>query len=314
MSASADCGSTGLIHAHGAKHGPKLVASLAITLTFVLVEALAGVSSGSLALLADAGHNASDALALGLAAYAVWIARKPADHRKTYGYHRVAILTALFNAASLVGVAALILFEAVEALGHPRTISSGLMIWVAAASVLINTVIAWMLKDGAHDNLNMRAAFIHMVGDAASAAAVVVAGFIIRTTGWVLADTLASLLIGMFIVYTAWGVVKAAVDILLEAAPADIDVEALASAMEREPLVQHVHDMHVWVVGDGMRYMSCHVELPEGATIMDSTAVVEALSTLLASDFNIGHATIQTELAGTCHDGQTVRTRLCKED
>lgn len=180
------CHHHGLVHVHGSTQGPRLALSLLVTLSFVIGEAVAGYRANSLALLSDAGHNASDALALGLAAYAIWVAKKPANKKNTYGYHRVAILTALFNAVSLVAISFVIFAEAWRLFLKPESVGGDLMIRVALVSVFMNTVIAWALQDGAKDSLNVRAAFIHMVGDAASAAAVVVAGFIVKQTGWVL--------------------------------------------------------------------------------------------------------------------------------
>lgn len=167
-------------HSHGPKSGTRLWLSLIVTLVFVVGEAFAGWVSHSLALLSDAGHNLSDALALGLAAYAVWVAKRPATPRHTYGFHRVAILTALFNAATLVAIALFIGVEAVTRFHHPEPIVGTLMIWVAAVAVLMNTVIAAALSGDAKNNLNSRAAFVHMAGDAISSLAVVVAGVIVH--------------------------------------------------------------------------------------------------------------------------------------
>ena len=290
----------GIGHVHGSTHGPRLVASLVLTIIFVIGEGIAGFRANSLALMSDAGHNASDALALGLAAYAIWAARKPANKRKTCGYHRVAILTALFNAVSLVVIAAVIFVEAGHLFLRPEPVQGNLMVWVALVSVFMNTVIAWALSAGAKESLNMRAAFVHMAGDALSAVAVVIAGLVVKQTGWLYADPLVSVLIGLFILYTAWGIVKEATNILLEASPKGLDVDRMVEAMKGVPSVCSVHDVHVWTVSDGMHYLSCHVELAENSNIQDSTKVIQELSELLAHEFDISHATIQTELEGTC--------------
>ncbi len=168
---------------------------LIITTLFVMGEAFAGYVSHSLALLSDAGHNFSDAFALGLAAYAIWIARRPSSAAKTYGYHRASILTALFNAATLLVIAVVILVEAYSLFRHPEPVHGELMMWVAGASVLMNTVIAALLRGGAGHSLNMRAAYIHMAGDALSAVGVLLAGWIVKSTGWVYADPAVSVLI-----------------------------------------------------------------------------------------------------------------------
>lgn len=290
----------GVGHVHGSTHGPRLIASLVVTIAFVIGEGIAGVHANSLALMSDAGHNASDALALGLAAYAIWVARKPANKKKTYGYHRVAILTALFNAVSLVVIAAVIFVEAGHLFLKPEPSQGNLMVWVALVSVFMNTVIAWELSGGAKESLNMRAAFVHMAGDALSAVAVVVAGLIVKQTGWMYADPVVSVLIGLFILYTAWGIVRDATNILLEASPKGLDVEGMVEAMKQVGSVCAVHDVHVWTVSDGMHYLSCHVELKEDSTIHDSTTVTQELSELLRHEFDISHATIQTEVEGRC--------------
>src|SRR5579884_4286823 len=209
---SGDCSPGGLYHVHGPLQGPMLWVSLAITLGFVAVEAVTGHFARSLALLSDAGHNFTDALALALAAYAVWVARKPANARKTFGYHRVAILTALFNSAVLILVALAILAEAWVRLRHPAGVNSTLMLWVAGAAVVMNTVVAWLLHGSAKNNLNVRAAFVHMAGDALSALAVLIAAIVVHTTRCPFADPLVSALIALFILYSSWGIVREASD------------------------------------------------------------------------------------------------------
>ena len=301
----------GLGHVHGSTHGPQLVASLLVTILFVIGEAIAGSRANSLALLSDAGHNASDALALGLAAYAIWVAKKPASSRNTFGFHRVAILTALFNAVSLVVISVIILIEAWKLFVKPEPVVGNLMIWVALISVFMNTVIAWALQGGAKNSINVRAAFIHMIGDAASAAAVVVAGFIVKQTGWVYADPVVAVLIAVFILYTAWGIVSEATNILLEGTPKGLDVNKMVAAMQAVGPVLSVHDIHVWTVSDGMHFLSCHVELAAGSTIENSSSVVRDLCELLAHDFDISHATIQTEIEGMCHKEGSERPIFC---
>ena len=236
------------MHVHGATEGPMLWVSLGVTLLFVGGEATAGFASHSLALLSDAGHNFSDAFALGLAAWAIWIARRPASTAKTFGYHRAAVLTALFNASTLIVIGLAIAVEAIQVFQHPRPIESGLMMAVAGVSVVMNTVIATLLARAAKHSLNMRAAFVHMMGDALSAVAVLVAGFVVYKTGWEYADPLVSLLIAAFILYSSWGIVREATDILLESAPKGLDVGAMIAAMGAVPTVQSVHDVHVWTV------------------------------------------------------------------
>ncbi len=300
-------------HTHGATSGRGLWLSLGMTGAFVAAEAYFGHRAHSLALISDAGHNVSDALALGLAAYAVWVARRPASPGKTFGYHRVAILTALANAAALVVIALGILVGAFAAFEHPQPVQGTLMIWVAAFGVLMNTVIAKQLQGDSKHSLNARAAYVHMAGDALSSLGVVLAGFLIKATGWTFADPLVSLLIAGFILYSSWGIIGEATNILMEGTPKGMEVEALAAAIKSTPPVLDVHDMHVWTVSDGLHFLSCHVVLPSDCTVSESQSIVAVLNERLHDDFGIGHATIQTETVGseTCrHDADALLCAL----
>lgn len=287
-------------HAHGPKSGTRLWLSLIVTLIFVAGEACAGMVSHSLALLSDAGHNLSDALALGLAAYAVYVARKPATATHTYGYHRVAILTALFNAVTLVVIAIFIGVEAVRRFTHPEPVTGSLMIWVAAIAVLMNTVIAVALSGDAKESLNSRAAFIHMAGDAISSFAVVIAGVILHYTHWLYADPVVSILIAAFILYSAVGIVREATDILMECTPKDLDVDNLIAGIKAVRPICDVHDLHIWQVGDGLNFLSCHVALPATCSLKECAAIVQTVNQKLHDDFKIEHATIQMEIEGVC--------------
>lgn len=285
-------------HAGNISEG-RLKLALALTLGFVAAEAFFAVRSNSLALLSDAGHNFTDALALMLSWYAIWIARKPATSGKTYGYHRVGILTALFNAVTLLGIAVFIFAEAFQLFLHPAHVDSLPMIVTAAFAVLINTVIAVWLHGASHNSLNMRGAFLHMLGDALSAAGVVVAGILIRLTGWAYIDPIVSVLIGIFIVYSSWGMVSETIHVLLEGTPRGLDMPKLVASMVSVPGVEGVHDLHVWTIGDGVNALSCHLRIAESESAR-STHIVQALKSMLAMDYQMTHSTIETECAG-CH-------------
>ncbi|SDF81469.1 cation diffusion facilitator family transporter [Terriglobus roseus] len=287
-------------HVHGPTSGKRLWVSLAVTLAFCAGEAIAGWVSHSLALLSDAGHNVSDAVALGLAAYAVVAIKRPAAGRHTYGHIRVSTLTALFNSSTLVLIALWIAIEAVGRFRNPEPIEGNLMIWVAAISVLMNTVIAVALAGDAKHSLNSRAAFIHMAGDALSAAAVVIAGIVVRYTGWLYADPIVSLMIAVFIFWSAIGIVREASDVLMEKAPPHLDPETLAARIGEIEPVCSVHDVHVWTVGEGRNLLSCHVALPANHTLLETTAIVSRIEKMLHDDFGIEHATIQPEEDGLC--------------
>lgn len=285
-------------HVHGATSGRLLWISLGVTVAFVGGEIAFGLRAHSLALLSDAGHNTSDALALGMAAYAIWVSRRPASIGKTFGYHRVAILTALANSSALVFIGVAILAEALYSLRHPHPVAGGLMAGVGLVAVLMNTVIAYWLSGERHNSLNARAAFVHMAGDALSSAAVLAAGLIVKFTNCTLADPIVSILIALFILRSSWEIIVDATNVLMEGTPKNLDVNALVESMRRTPPVVDVHDLHVWTVGDGIHFLSCHVVLPDGATMAENAAVIAALNDRLLHDFQIGHATIQTEMAG----------------
>jgi len=292
--------SHGLMHTHGPLQGPVMWISLVLTLSFVIFEAGAGWYAKSLALMSDAGHNFSDAFAVGLAAYAVWVGRRPANARKTFGYHRVAILTALINAGALIVIAIGIMVEAFDRFRHPVPINDTIMLIVAAVAVVMHAVVAALLHRGSHDNLNVKAVYIHMAGDALSGLAVIAAALVYRYTRWMEVDAIVSGLIGVFILWSSWGIVREATDILLDAAPKGLDLDAILDAIREVKHVIGVHDVHVWAVSDGMNYLSCHVEVDSVRTMDEIDAILFAINTLLDNRFGIKHPTIQTERVGSC--------------
>ncbi|GGH00925.1 cation transporter [Silvibacterium dinghuense] len=274
--------------------------SLAVTLSFCTFEAIAGKASHSLALVSDAGHNLSDALALGLAAYALHSMSRPAKGRHTYGFQRISALTALFNASALIVIAILIGLGALERFQHPQPLAGNIMIWVALISVLMNTLIAVALAGDAKNSLNSRAAMIHMAGDAISAAGVVAAGIVVRYTGWGYADAVVSLLIAAFIAWSGVGVLREAGDILMEKAPRHLDPAELAATIREIPSVCNVHDLHVWTVGEGRSFLSCHVAFAAGTSLDACSSVINNIAGQLRKSFSIDHATIQPEIVGAC--------------
>ncbi len=283
-------------HSHGST-GARLGLSVALTTAFVVGEGIAGCFANSLALLSDAGHNFADALALLFSWYALHMARRPADARRTFGYHRVGVLAALANAASLVVLALFIFWEAAQRLASPPPVQPGLMIGVALAAVVVNGVISlWLHREAKHD-LNIRSAYLHMLGDAASALGVVAAGAVTWLSGWSAADPVASFLIGGLILWSSWGILREAVDVLLEAAPRGLDVAALAKALKELPGVHNVHDLHVWTVASGVTACSCHLVVPK-QTVLCGQQVLRAAAELMSERFGLAHTTIQVEVEG----------------
>lgn len=285
-------------HAAGVNEA-RLKLSLVLTLGFVLAETAAALRANSLALLSDAGHNFTDAFALLLSWYAIRVARKPATEGKTYGYHRVGILTALFNAVTLITIAVLIAAEAIHLLQHPYPVQSGLMIGIAIAAMVLNSLIAVWLHAGSQSSLNVRSAFVHMLGDALASAGVAVAGLVIYLTGWTIADPLVSLLIAGFIAYSSVGIVKDAVNVLLEGSPRGLDMKTLVAAVRSVRGVEDVHDLHVWTIGDGMNALSCHLRVAE-SDVSRAGDVVREVKEMLAGQYAMRHTTIETECCG-CH-------------
>lgn len=286
------------VHQHGnSATGQRLVLSIAITLTFVIAEGLAGYFSHSLALVSDAGHNFADALALLFAWYGVWIARRPSTQRHTFGYHRVGILAALVNAVSLVVIALLIFREAAGRLGNPETVHSGPMIGLAVIAIVMNTAISLWLRGDAQRDLNVRSAYLHMVGDAISAVGVVIAGVVIALTGMSLADSIISILIGVLILWSSWGILQESVNVLLESIPKGMDIYSVQQTIVNVPGVLAVHDLHVWTIGSGIIACSCHITVGE-QSISSGQDVLRLLNQELKARFGISHSTIQVEVEG----------------
>jgi cobalt-zinc-cadmium efflux system protein len=280
--------------------GKTLIAAVSVTAAFVVLETYAGFYGNSLALLSDAAHNFSDVLALAFAGYAFWIAKRPADAKKTFGYHRVAILTALFNASTLILFSVAILTDAVQRLHHPVPSDPGIMLVVSMIAVILNGAVALSLHRSAQSDLNSRAAYIHMAGDAACALAVVVASLIYRYCRFDSIDSIVSILIAIFIFFSSWGIVKEATDILLESTPKGVNIDELVAAMSEAPYVRSVHDLHVWTMSDGFYCLSCHVEVDQSCTMEQVEETTVTLNNTLSSLFGIEHATIQTERTGAC--------------
>jgi cobalt-zinc-cadmium efflux system protein len=263
----------------------------------VVGETIAGYFAHSLALLSDAGHNFSDALALVFSWYGIWMAQKPSTAKRTFGHHRVGILAALVNSVSLVVIALLIFWEAIFRLRHPEPVHSTPMIIVALVAVLMNTLISLWLRNAARRDLNIRSAYLHMLGDAVSAAGVVAAGVIVALTGASFADPLVSILIGVLILWSSWSILKESVNVLLEGIPKGLNMEAVELAISGVAGVEAVHDLHVWTVGSGIIACSCHITVEE-QSVRSGQNVLRAVADELEHDFGITHTTIQVEAEG----------------
>ena len=278
-----------------------MAAAVAVTLAFVVAEALAGWFGNSLALLSDAGHNLTDAAALGLSWYALRMADKPSHHGMTFGYHRVGVFAALANAVSLVIIALVIGFEAIERLRDPEPASGRLMVVVALTAIVVNVWISVRLHRGAKHDMNIRSAYLHMVGDAVSALGVVLAGVLVLITQSTLADPVVSLMIAALILYSSYDVLRESTTVLLEGTPTSMDMPGVIAAIKGVTGVLDVHDLHVWMVGPGVIACSCHILVAE-QSVREGQQVLRAVAHSLEHEFRITHTTIQVEVEGCAAD------------
>jgi cobalt-zinc-cadmium efflux system protein len=284
------------VHAHGAG-GPTRVLklSLAVTLAYIALLVVTGIRAHSLALLSEAGHNLSDFLALLLSLVAVYFQGRPANSSKTYGYQRAGVLAALVNAASLVAVSFFILYEAFRRLQHPEHVQAGLMMWVAAAGVVMNGAIALLLYRSGGD-VNIRSALLHEVGDTLSTAAVIVGGWAILVTQNYWIDSVLSVGIGVLILWSGFGIVRETLNILLEGTPRGMKLERVEAAIRLIAGVNDVHDLHVWSIGSETRALSCHISIADIPPSV-SERILRDVKECLHHDFRIDHTTIQFEHA-----------------
>ena len=288
------------VHSHA--HTPNVNArrmlwALGITLAFVLFEIAAGVYANSLALLTDAAHNVTDVIALALSWYALRVALRPANADKTFGYHRVGIIVALLNGLTLVLMSLFILYEAIERLMNPLPVQDAILIVVALIAFFVNAGTAMLVLRGSETDLNQRSAFLHLAGDAVATLGAFLAGIGIWLTGWDWLDPLASIFIAVLILWNVKGIVRKALDILLEATPRDVDVNALVQAMQNVRGVRGVHDLHVWSIAQNLRALSAHI-LTDDMPISQGARVQRDLNDILHAQYGIAHATLQLECSG----------------
>lgn len=280
-------------HSHGANSARALRYSVVATLLYVVLTLVAGIRAHSLALLSEAGHNVTDLLALLLSWVAVFIQMRPPNATKTFGYHRAGVLAAFLNALTLVGVALYIFYEAIHRLQAPVQVQASLMIWVAAVGVVMNGAIAWALIRSSQD-VNIRSAFIHQLGDTLSTAAVIVGGWVILWTGLTWVDPVLSIGIGFLILLSSWGIIRETLNILLEGTPRGVSMEKLVASISAVEGVNDVHDVHVWSIGSDTHALSCHISIAD-IPPSESEAILRSVKEILAARFHIHHTTIQFE-------------------
>jgi cobalt-zinc-cadmium efflux system protein len=289
------------VHAHDHDHGEggsqraraALTIGAAATLAYVALAFVMGLRAHSLALISEAGHNLTDFLALLLTWLGVVLQAKPPTASKTYGYQRAGVLAALANVVSLFVITVLIVMQAVERLRHPRAAEPGPMLWVAGIGLVMNTGIAWMLERGRGD-VNIRAAFLHMMGDALATGLVLIGALVIVRTGWMAVDPVLSLAIAALIVISGWGVLRETLNILLEGAPAGMKSDAVAADLAEVEGVQAIHDLHIWSLGSQAHALSAHVRIADIPPSM-SEAIRQRMCAMLEERYHIRHATLQFE-------------------
>jgi len=267
--------------------------AFAMTATLLVVEVVGGFMSNSIALLADAGHMLTDVAALALSLFVAWFSTQPVTTRKSFGYLRWEILAAFLNGSALLLISAAIIVESIMRLRTPEPVVGGLMLWVAAAGLIINVISAFVLHRGSQDNLNVRGAYLHVLGDLLGSVGTVGAAIVIRYTGWLFADPIASFLTTALIMRGAWTLVRESVDILLEGVPKHIDLEQVRIQLEAIPGIESVHDLHVWSVNPRMVAMSAHAIVRDAST---QQHVLEHVHDAMGL-FGIAHVTVQIEQA-----------------
>ena len=289
-------------HSHGANRRVLLISFFIIT-GYMLVEAVGGWLTNSLALLSDAGHMLSDSISLGVAVLAFSLGRKTANYSKTYGYKRFEILAAIFNGVTLILISAYIFYEAFQRFMDPPEVASGGMLVIAAMGLVVNIIVAWILMRGGdtEGNLNIRAAFLHVMGDLLGSIGAIAAALLIIFFGWGLADPLASVIVAVLIIISGWRVTKDAVHVLMEGTPVGVDVEHIVSVMQADTRIIDIHDLHMWSITSGQNALSCHVTVDGGMTIEESGDLLRELERRLG-DEGIGHVTIQVEGESHPHD------------
>jgi cobalt-zinc-cadmium efflux system protein len=290
-------------HSHGHSHGHahararntrRLAIVLGLAAVYMVAEVVGAALTNSLALLADAGHMLSDSGALALSLFALWIAQRPPTATHTYGFHRTEILAALANGAALVGVSIYIFVEAYRRLGDPPQVAGGAMMGIAVGGLVVNLASLWILSGGRDESLNVRGAWLHVLTDALGSVGAIVAGALILGPGWQWADPVASVLIGVLVLYSSWALLRETVGVLMEGVPGHIDFDDVRSVLEALPGVRSAHDLHVWTITSGMVALSAHVAVGKDA----HGPLLTEIRDVLHARFGIDHITVQMEPEG----------------
>jgi len=281
-------------HSHGHTSGRVLEWSLAATSAFVVVELVSGLRAHSLALISDSFHNATDALALLLAWFAVFLQNKPADESRTFGYHRAGVLAAFVNAIALIGLSAWVLYESALRLINPEGVNEAAMLWVGAGGILLNGGVMLGLHRSGDRDINIRGAYLHMLGDLLGVVAIIIGALIIQFTGWFRTDPVLSILISVLIIWTAWDITRESLNILLEGLPRGLELKQVVDAIQAIDGVLDVHDLHIWSLGSNSHALSCHVLIADMPP-SKSDHILHRVNHLLSDRFHVHHTTVQFE-------------------
>jgi cobalt-zinc-cadmium efflux system protein len=302
-------------HAHGHHHGHNankkaLLISFILTAGFMLLEAIGGFLTNSLALLSDAGHMLSDAVSLGVGLFAFIIGERVANYSKTYGYKRFEILAALFNGVTLILVSLYIFYEAIQRFQEPADIASGGMLTIAVIGFLVNIVVAWILMRGdTSENLNIRAAFLHVLGDLLGSVGAITAALLVLLFGWSWADPVASVIVAALVIISGWRVTKDSIHVLMEGTPRNVEMSKIIDCMEKTPGILSIHDLHVWSITSGQNALSCHAVVRGNLLVEESQHMLRNIEHDL-EHLGIGHVTIQMETASHKHE----ESLMCQHD
>lgn len=287
-------------HSHAPNNKKGLTIALIITASIMVLEFFGGLLTNSLALLSDSGHMLSDVAALVLSLVAMWFSAKPPSPNKTYGFYRFEILAALFNGVTLFVIAGFIIWEAFRRLQEPPTVASGSMMLIASIGLLANVLSAWVLmrKSDVKENINVRSAYLYVIGDALGSVGAIVAGLLMLLFSWYIADPIISVIVALLILKSAWGVLKNAIHILMEGTPIAINADEVKNALLNIEGVRNIHDLHIWAVTSGMDSLSCHILIEDSG---DSQLILQKAIHMIEQTFKIQHTTIQVEKSNLQH-------------
>ena len=280
----------------GNKHNKSLKIVFTITLIYFIIEVIVGFMSNSLALLSDAAHMLTDVAGQALALFAIWMASKPRNSKKTYGYLRTEIFSALINAIVLIFISGYILYEAWQRFQDPPKVAGFSMLIVASIGLIINLISMKILKSGSEESINIKGAFLEVVADMLSSIAVIIAGIIILSTGWLLIDPIISALIGLFILPRTFGLLKESFDILLEGVPKDVNYDTVEKYISKNPGVDSIHDLHIWSLTSGVNALSGHIIMKPETTITEMNDIIFKIKKELNSSYKISHTTLEVHI------------------